>query len=127
MASCQAAPGTVYGCCGLQRVGFPAFRAPASLGDVIMGMMICNERRWAEAWRILGLQGTEVVCLGYNSATYDPNGGDTEDLTLRIFHSKLVAQANAYMNATWAVAVVKAGEEDGSGFGGSGISSHRTA
>ena len=30
-------------------------------------------------------------------------------------HSKLVAQANAYMNATWAVAVAKAGVEDGSG------------
>jgi N-carbamoyl-D-amino-acid hydrolase len=103
-------------------LGFPAFRAPASLGGAILGMMICNDRRWPEAWRTLGLQGTELVCLGYNSAAYDPNGGDTEDLTLRTFHSKLVAQANAYMNATWAVAVAKAGEEDGSGLiGGSCI------
>ena len=34
----------------------------------------------------------------------------------------LVTQANAYMNATWAIAVAKAGEEDGSGLiGGSCI------
>ena len=85
-------------------------------------MMICNDRRWPEAWRVLGLQGTELVCLGYNSAAYDPNGGDTEDASLRTFHSRLVAQANAYMNATWAVAVAKAGNEDGSGLiGGSCI------
>ena len=33
-----------------------------------------------------------------------------------------MTQANAYMNATWAVAVAKAGEEDGSGLiGGSCI------
>ena len=41
---------------------------------------------------------------------------------LRTFHSQLVVQANAYMNATWAVAVAKAGDEDGSGLiGGSCI------
>ena len=41
-------------------------------------MMICNDRRWPESWRMLGLQGVELVCLGYNSAAYDPNGGTTE-------------------------------------------------
>ena len=71
---------------------------------------------------MLGLQGVELVCVGYNSAAYDPNGGETEDGALRTFHSKLVVQANAYMNATWAVAVAKAGNEDGSGLiGGSCI------
>ncbi len=103
-------------------LGFPAIRAPASLGGGVLGMLICNDRRWPEAWRVLGLQGVELVCIGYNSAAYDPNGGDTEDAGLRTFHSQLVAQANAYMNATWAVAVAKAGDEDGSGLiGGSCI------
>ena len=102
-------------------LGFPAFRAPQFHG-AIMGMMICNDRRWPEGWRVLGLQGVELVCLGYNSAAYDPNGGDTEDPALRTFHSQLVAQSNAYMNATWAVTVAKAGNEDGSGLiGGSCI------
>lgn len=103
-------------------LGFPAIRAPASLGGGVLGMLICNDRRWPEAWRVLGLQGVELVLVGYNSAAYDPNGGDTEDAGLRTFHSQLVAQANAYMNATWAVTVAKAGDEDGSGLiGGSCI------
>ncbi len=102
--------------------GFPAFRAPAALGGAITGMLICNDRRWPEAWRVLGLQGVELVCIGYNSAAYDPNGGQSEDAALRVFHSQLVVQANAYMNATWAIAVAKAGIEDGSGLiGGSCI------
>jgi predicted amidohydrolase len=101
-------------------LGFPAFRAGQAWQRGIMGMMICNDRRWPEAWRVLGLQGVELVCIGYNSAAYDPNGGTSEDSALRTFHSKLVVQANAYMNATWAVAVAKAGDEDGSGLiGGS--------
>jgi N-carbamoyl-D-amino-acid hydrolase len=103
-------------------LGFPAFRAGRDWLGAIMGMMICNDRRWPEAWRVLGLQGAELVCVGYNSAGYDPNGGTTEDPALRTFHSKLVAQANAYMNATWAVAVAKAGDEDGAALiGGSCI------
>jgi N-carbamoyl-D-amino-acid hydrolase len=103
-------------------LGFPAFRAGSDWRHAIMGMMICNDRRWPEAWRVLGLQGVELVCVGYNSAAYDPNGGVSEDAALRTFHSKLVTQANAYMNATWAIAVAKAGNEDGSGLiGGSCI------
>ena len=84
-------------------LGFPAFRAGPAWHDAIIGMMICNDRRWPESWRVLGLQGVELVCIGYNSAAYDPNGGTTEDAALRTFHSTLVAQANAYMNATWAI------------------------
>ena len=94
--------------------GFPVFRAPG-YQDALMGMLICNDRRWPEAWRVLALAGVELVLVGYNSAAYDPNGGTTEDRRLRTFHSQLVAQSNAYMNATWAVAVAKAGDEDGSG------------
>ncbi len=103
-------------------LGFPAFRAPAAFQDGVLGMLICNDRRWPEGWRVLGLQGVELVCIGYNSAAYDPNGGGGESAETRTFHSKLVAQANAYMNATWAVAAAKAGVEDGAGLiGGSCI------
>jgi predicted amidohydrolase len=103
-------------------LGFPAFRSGPEWSNAIMGMLICNDRRWPEAWRVLAMQGVELVCVGYNSAGYDPNGGLAESEELRTFHSKLVAQANAYMNATWAIAVAKAGEEDGSALiGGSCI------
>jgi hypothetical protein len=107
---------------GYGDLGFPAVRTGADWSRAIIGMMICNDRRWPESWRVLGMQGVELVCIGYNSAAYDPNGGNTEDASLRTFHSTLVAQANAYMNATWAIAVAKAGDEDGSGLiGGSCI------
>ena len=87
-----------------------------------MGMLVCNDRRWPEAWRVYGLQGVELMLMGYNSAAYDPNGGSTENEEIRSFHSTLAAQSNAYMNATWAVSVAKAGNEDGSGLiGGSCI------
>ena len=60
------------------------------------------------------------------SATIPPptilTAAPSEDPALRTFHSTLVTQANAYMNATWAIAVAKAGNEDGSGLiGGSCI------
>ncbi len=95
-------------------LGFPVYRAGAEWSGALIGMLICNDRRWPEAWRTLALQGMELLCVGYNSAAYDPNGGDTESADLRTFHAQLVAQANAYMNACWAVAVAKAGDEDGS-------------
>ncbi|PMX40760.1 nitrilase-related carbon-nitrogen hydrolase, partial [Pseudomonas sp. MPR-R2A6] len=43
-------------------LGFPAFRAGSAWAHAIMGMMICNDRRWPESWRVLGLQGVELVC-----------------------------------------------------------------
>jgi predicted amidohydrolase len=101
-------------------LGFPVARAPAEWGNAVMGMLICNDRRWPEGWRVLGLQNVELVCIGYNSAAYDPNGGESESAETRTFHSTLAVQANAYMNATWAVSVAKAGVEDGAGLiGGS--------
>ena len=45
-------------------LGFPAFRGPAAWHRAMMGMMICNDRRWPEAWRVTGLQGVELVCIG---------------------------------------------------------------
>ncbi|MBL8687773.1 MAG: N-carbamoyl-D-amino-acid hydrolase [Rhodospirillaceae bacterium] len=102
-------------------LGFEAFRAPEDLGSAIMGVLICNDRRWPEAWRVLGLKGVELVCCGYNSAAYDPYGRKSEDQALRTFHSTLVAQANAYMNSTFAVCVAKAGVEDGAGLIGGSV------
>ncbi len=103
-------------------MGFRTFRGPNIWHGGKLGMLICNDRRWPEAWRVLALQGMELLLCGYNSAAYDPNGGSCEDAGLRTFHSQLVAQANAYMNACWAVTIAKAGDEDGSGLiGGSCI------
>lgn len=102
-------------------MGFPAFRGPRDWGAPVLGMLICNDRRWPEGWRCYGLQGVELMLMGYNSAAYDPNGGEGESAELRTFHSTLAAQSNAYMNATWAVSVAKAGNEDGAGLIGGSV------
>jgi len=115
-------------------LGFKAFRAPgliagtakkggeniAGTGDPIMGMLICNDRRWAEAWRCYGLQGVDLVLCGYNTAGFAPDlWGTTKPVTPEeaekeaLFHHKLVMQANSYMNSCFSVSAAKAGLEDG--------------
>ena len=88
-------------------LGFPVYRAFGG----ILGMCICNDRRWPETYRVMGLQGVEMVLLGYNS----PVGlGDPYELdALEPFHNHLVMQSGAYQNATWVVGVAKAGAEEG--------------
>lgn len=102
-------------------LGFPVVRTRAEWSHAAVGMLICNDRRWPEGWRVLGLQNVELVCIGYNSAAYDPGGSGNESAELRTFHSTLVVQSNAYMNATWAVSVAKAGVEDGAGLIGGSV------
>ena len=98
-------------------LGFPVWRNL----DAWMGMLVCNDRRWPEAYREMGLQGVELIMLGYNTPTTNGQGGD-EDLEKRIFHSTMSMQAGAYQNSAWVVGVAKAGVEDGHGlFGGSCI------
>ena len=88
-------------------LGFPVWRA----FDGIVGMCICNDRRWPETFRVMGLQGVELVMLGYN--TPDTNIYHPEPVHRRMFHHLLSLQAGAYQNGTWVVAAAKAGSEDG--------------
>ena len=95
-------------------LGFPVVRAPMGrLDGVAMGMMICNDRRWPEAWRVLGLQTVDLVMLGYNTPSLNQEAGGFEAHHLRVFHSHLSIQAGCYQNACFAVATAKAGVEDG--------------
>lgn len=89
-------------------LGFPVFR----MLDGIFGMCICNDRRWPETYRVMGLQGVEMIVLGFNTPATNSLNGD-EKPEQRIFHHKLSLQAGAYQNSTWVVAVAKAGNEDG--------------
>ena len=80
--------------------------------DVIVGQCICNDRRWPETFRVMGLKGAEMVVLGYNTPSdnvYAPH----EPPYLRVFHHNLSIQASAYQNGIWVVATAKAGKEDG--------------
>jgi predicted amidohydrolase len=88
-------------------LGFPVFRA---LGG-IFGMCICNDRRWPETYRVMGLQGVEMVLLGYNTPIHNPPTPEHDRLA--DFHNRLSMQAGAYQNATWVVGVAKGGAEEG--------------
>lgn len=88
-------------------LGFRVWRYQNS----IAGMLICNDRRWPEAFRVLALQGAEIVALGFN--TPSENLHHPEPPALRVHHHLTVAQAMAYQNATWLVETAKCGFEDG--------------
>jgi len=88
--------------------GFPVWHFEGGL----MGMAICNDRRWPETYRVMGLQGVEMVVLGFNTPSVNSQRG-AEGIEDRLFHHRLSCQAGAYQNATWVVAVAKAGSEDG--------------
>jgi predicted amidohydrolase len=61
---------------------------------------------------VMGLQGVEMIVLGYNTPSINSQKSEEGPLR-RIFHHKLSLQAGAYQNSTWVVAVAKAGVEDG--------------
>ncbi|KAK4941512.1 hypothetical protein LTR10_018530 [Elasticomyces elasticus] len=122
-------------------LGFEAFRAPQLVpealtkdsgakpnevdtlgqGDPIVGMIICNDRRWPEAWRVYGLQGAELVLCGYNTTSWAPELlGTNEKISTKekakkeaLFHNKLCLTYNSYANACFSINVAKCGSEDG--------------
>jgi N-carbamoyl-D-amino-acid hydrolase len=75
-----------------------------------VGMMICNDRRWSESYRVLGLQGVELILVGYNTPIHNPAMPETDRLA--DFHNHLVMQSGAYQNGAWVVGVAKAGTEE---------------
>lgn len=88
-------------------LGFPVFRGFEGL----IGMALCNDRRWPETYRVMGLQGVEMIVLGYNTPVHYPPAPEHDHL--QCFHSHLTMQAGAYQNGTWVVGVAKAGKEEG--------------
>ena len=76
-----------------------------------MGMCICNDRRWPETYRVMGLQGVEMVLLGYNTPWHYVLAPEQDHL--QNFHNHLSMQAGAYQNGTWVVGVAKCGVEEG--------------
>jgi predicted amidohydrolase len=79
--------------------------------DAVAGMLICNDRRWPEAFRVLALQGADVVALGFNTPT--ENLHYPEPPALRVHHHLVMAQSMAFQNATWLIETAKCGVEDG--------------
>jgi len=88
-------------------LGFPVVKA---FGGNI-GMCICNDRRWPETYRVMGLQNVEMVLLGYNTPLHNAPSPDHDEHSW--FHNQLSMQAGAYQNGTWVVGVAKGGTEEG--------------
>ncbi len=88
-------------------LGFNVFRGFGG----ILGMAICNDRRWPETYRVMGLQGVEMILIGYNTPVHNPPAPEHDALSN--FHNSLVMQSGAYQNGAWVVGVAKAGNEEG--------------
>lgn len=72
-----------------------------------LGMLICYDRRFSEAYRALALGGAELICIPYNTPTFGrppEEGHETAEILLR---------AAAIENQLFIVAAGKAGVEDG--------------
>jgi predicted amidohydrolase len=93
-------------------LGWPVWRMQFATGvSGFAGMAICNDRRWPETYRVMGLQGVELVLIGYNTPVHNPPAPEHDALSH--FHNSLVMQAGAYQNGSWVVGVAKAGCEEG--------------
>jgi predicted amidohydrolase len=88
-------------------LGFPVWR---SFGTTV-GMAICNDRRWPETYRVMALQGAELIVLGFNTPAQLPDY--PEQNAHRAFHHLVCMQAAAYQNGIWIAATAKCGREEG--------------
>ncbi len=91
-------------------LGFRAFRTQFGTHEGIFGMALCNDRRWPETYRVLGLQGAEMSFIGYNTPIHYPQAPEHDHL--QGFHNHLVLQSGAYQNGMWIVGIAKAGKEE---------------
>lgn len=87
--------------------GFATHRA---FGGVV-GLATCNDRRWPETYRVLGLLGAELILIGYNTPIHYPL--DPAQDHLASFHNNLVMASGAYQNGAFVVGVAKGGVEEG--------------
>ena len=88
-------------------LGFGAWQAWGG----VAGMIICNDRRWPESYRVLGLQGVDMIFCGYNTPVHHPAAPDHDRLGQ--FHNELSMQSGAYQNSAWVIGIAKAGLEEG--------------
>jgi predicted amidohydrolase len=72
-------------------------------GHAKVGIAICQDRRYPETYRCLGLQGADIVLIGYN----------TPLSPLALDQNELVLRAGAYENSLFVIGIAKAGVEDG--------------
>lgn len=92
-------------------LGFPVFRTP--IGRI--GMMICYDCWFPEAWRLCALQGADIVCVPTNWVPIpgqDPN---------REAMANILVMAAAHSNSIFVAAADRVGTERGQPFIGQSL------
>lgn len=82
--------------------GFPVFDTPAAR----VGLLVCYDRRFPEGWRVLALQGAEVVFMVADVPAWAPSPSATAE---EMFHVEL--RTRALENLFFVAACNKAGVE----------------
>jgi predicted amidohydrolase len=99
-------------------LGFPAHSSP--VGEI--GMAICYDRRFPETFRCLGLSGSKIYAVVFNTG-YDETLPDGRERSIEAH--ELAVRSAALYNGIPAIAAGKAGVEDGNPFiGASSVISH---
>jgi predicted amidohydrolase len=91
--------------------GNTGYRVWSAFGGMV-GMMICADRRQPESFRILGLQGAELVLVPYCTGPYGRSGKSGASDRLIEFHNQLCLQSGAYYNGCWVIGAAHGGGED---------------
>ena len=94
------------------RAGPRGLRACTAAFGGVVGIAICNDRRWPETYRVLGLQGVELRAASATTRRSTTRPTPTRTAS-PAFHNNLVMAAGAYQNGTWVVGVAKGGVEEG--------------
>ena len=76
-------------------LGWPVWRSMGGL----MGMCICNDRRWPETFRVMGLQGAEIIMLGYNTPVGNAVGANP--LAVLIPCHRVIRESGALGGYRW--------------------------
>ncbi|MSP68405.1 MAG: N-carbamoyl-D-amino-acid hydrolase [Alphaproteobacteria bacterium] len=77
----------------------------------MVGMAICNDRRWPETYRVMQLKGAEVVVLGYHSPTSNAHFPILNQLNN--FSHLLSLQGGAYSTCMYVAGAARCGFEEG--------------
>lgn len=83
---------------------------PAFGGNI--GVMICADRRQPESFRVLGLQGAELVIVPYCTGPYAHTRDGRPSDRMFEFQNQLCLQSGAYYNGYWVIGVAHGGGED---------------
>lgn len=91
--------------------GNTGFQVWPAFGGTV-GLMICADRRHPESFRVLGLQGAELILVPYCTGPYGWKGTAGPSDRLIEYHNQLCLQSGAYYSGLWVIGIAHGGGED---------------